>query len=434
MRTKILPLLMIAGIGCDTAPQPATTGPGVQALAGAGQDGVVQLRGVDGAALTGADVMSMLNGATGVDEILTVDQVGGASHTALVDLSARLTTLEDEIIIHNTGPAGGVGIDAQVATAPWICPGFLVRGVCVVSYRGDVGRPWLEAVNACTVERADLCTASQYVVLRETESWSGDDHFSLFFDNLPVWTSAFSDNDLDAKTWLQHSADDPDAWDARYNYACCQNIVPEPFRSNVRVWQPEGGTTGNGVWTTYVHAIADTSFPASSHVCAQMGADLCSKSQYVVLGDNDVFGVTPPGLWTNEMSDNDGDNFDTILGATVSTDPNWANRWAYACCGSQRPLDNSCPGEAYAGVCATAIHDPLVGDTNFYDAARACADLGADVCSKSQMQVLRNFAVFVGESWTNDGADNDSYSGGLAAQQVDDPQPDTYMMGYACCL
>jgi hypothetical protein len=84
-------------------------------------------------------------------------------------------------------------------------------------------------------------------------------------------------------------------------------------------------------------------------------------------------------------------------------------------------------------VCTLLTRD--TSDANFFTAARACAALGADVCSKSQMQVLRNQTVFTGQSWTNDGADNDSTrAGGLLASQADNPNPTTTLYGYACCL
>ena len=100
-----------------------------------------------------------------------------------------------------------------------------------------------------------------------------------------------------------------------------------------------------------------------------------------------------------------------------------------------RPIDGSCPGTQTAGVCHVSIH--ATPDANFFTAARACASLGADVCTKSQMQVLRNFALYTGTSWTSDGADNDGAPttvGGLGPGQPDDPNPSSDLMGYACCL
>ena len=184
--------------------------------------------------------------------------------------------------------------------------------------------------------------------------------------------------------------------------------------------------------TTKVHNTADTSFAAAATLCSQRGANLCSKSQYVILNDNDLFDEDLP-RWTSEQSDNDEGRFDAVIGAT-GDNPQWNDHFAYACCASQRSVDKSCPGSELGGVCTLAIHDPAVGDKNFYESARECAALGADLCSKSQMQTLRNLGAVTGEAWTNDGADNDSGStGGLLSSQSDNPDPENTLMGYVCC-
>ncbi len=199
------------------------------------------------------------------------------------------------------------------------------------------------------------------------------------------------------------------------------------------MFEPNGSSTGLGVMVTRVHEIEDTSFPAAAQFCAENGADLCSKSQYVVLNDNSVFGADTR-VWTNEQSDNDGGLFSSIIGNT-GDNPTWGNLFAYACCASQRPLDNSCPVAETGGVCAVHIHDPTIGDTNFFEAARACAALGADVCSKAQLQKLRDATAIVGPAWSNDGADNDGQIvGGLTSGQPDNPDPESDLLGYACCL
>lgn len=77
-----------------------------------------------------------------------------------------------------------------------------------------------------------------------------------------------------------------------------------------------------------------------------------------------------------------------------------------------------------------------VEDASFLDAARACARLGADLCSNSQMQSIRNASRFGGvRAWTNGGGDNDGGRvGGLLSSMPDDPNPVTDRFGYACCL
>ena len=52
------------------------------------------------------------------------------------------------------------------------------------------------------------------------------------------------------------------------------------------------------------------------------------------------------------------------------------------------------------------------------------------------MQNIRNAGRFAGrQSWTNEGADNDSARvGGILGSQPDNPNPTTSRFGYACCL
>ncbi len=139
---------------------------------------------------------------------------------------------------------------------------------------------------------------------------------------------------------------------------------------------------------------------------------------------------------TREISDNDGTRFNPVVGSNTADNPSWNNPWAFACCASQRPVDNSCPssGTVINNVCVMDIH--ATEDSSFLDAARACARLGADICSNSQMQNIRNMGRLAGvRAWTNSGADNDSVRvGGLIPSMVDDPDPLTTRYGYACCL
>jgi hypothetical protein len=411
----------------------------VRNAAGSDQAEVTVLQGQDGrdgTDITGTEIIARIETARGSGSTLTADRLGTLSATD-VATTAALSSATGALDTRIDGVVADLGdLDTRVtavegdlsdakSTAEWVCNGFMFHNVCVADYnRGDPGYSWLDAVNACTTKRADVCTQAQYQSLR-MDSWAG--YFTLFYSGRAVWTAAFSDSDGGVKV-QQASNDDPSITDL-YAYACCQNVLPEPWRSRVTV-QRSGGAT-NGVWTTYVHSTADTTFPTAAQVCAQMGSDLCTKSQYVTLRDA---GAVPAGrqVWTSEQSDNDVANYDSIVGPT-GDNPTWDNRFAYACCASQRPLDNSCPGTFVGGVCTVEIHD--TADVTFATAARACSARGADVCSKAQMQVLRNQTVFLGQAWTNDGADNDSNrTGGLLASQSDNVNPTTASYGYACCL
>ena len=187
--------------------------------------------------------------------------------------------------------------------------------------------------------------------------------------------------------------------------------------------------------TTYLHTAEDTTFRAAAEICSSLGSDLCTKSQYVLLNDAALFAADVQ-RWTNEMSDNDLNFFDPIVGSNTGDNPSWSNLAAFTCCRMDRPTDLSCPspGTLHAnGLCTMSIHD--TEDSTFFDAARDCASFDADVCSNSQMQALRDNGLFFGESWTASGADSDSSrAGGLLATQLDNPNPASTTYGYACCL
>ena len=330
------------------------------------------------------------------------------------------------------GDPGEPGLAGSLFTRDAVCQtpehgnGVVRENVCLLYYDNSQSTQWLDAVNACVAKGADLCSTSQYYAFHGNNTGTEQ----LFYDNRSVWTNDFSDDDGDVKEWVTRSSNDPNITET-YSYGCCLHLTPEPFRSQAQ--------TVGGVMVTWKHDVEDTTWASAARICHSRGSDLCSKSQYAVLRNNGFFG-SGQRVWTQEMSDNDGNLFDGIVGATADS-PDWNNRYAFACCGSNRPLDNSCPGTLVNNVCTVDIQDINAGATavNFNDASTACANLSANVCSKSQMQALRAGQAFFGPTWTQDGADNDSNRvGGLVAAddtaQPDNPNPDTTLMGYACCM
>jgi hypothetical protein len=191
----------------------------------------------------------------------------------------------------------------------------------------------------------------------------------------------------------------------------------------------------NGVPVTWLNPREETSATTAARICQAMRSDLCSSSQYVVLNDAGLFSGSARRL-TNHVSDNDVNLFNSVLGTNTADNPAWSNPWAFACCGSNRPQDNSCPapGMRVNNVCMMAAQEAEM--FTFVEAARACGALGADVCSNSQMQNIRNSGRFAGRrAWTNNGADNDSNRvGGLLSSMPDNPNPNSDRFGYACCL
>ena len=307
-----------------------------------------------------------------------------------------------------------------------------IDGVCVAGYQ-NVGATWNDAVDACKEIGGDLCSASQYMIIRRTGQSAAN--VDLFHQDSPVWTRAFSDNDGGRLTSVLFSADNPNVTSSYYSFACCLDATPEPYLSNALLVPAQGSSSG-GVKVTYLHTLEDTRAEAAMAVCSALRSDLCSKSQYVILNDADLFPSAALRRLTNEISDNDGSMWSPIVGSNTLDNPSLVGPWSYACCASQRPCDSSCPspGTVVDNLCVVEMHS--VEDTNFYTAARACAQYGADVCSNSQMQVLRDAGHFDGiRAWTNDGADNDGGGvGGLLPSMADNPNPETTLYGYACCL
>ena len=134
------------------------------------------------------------------------------------------------------------------------------------------------------------------------------------------------------------------------------------------------------------------------------------------------------------MSDNDSGTFNAVVGSNTSDNPGWDHRSAFACCATSLGVNNECPVNRLGnGLCVLHIQDD--DNWTFFEAARDCNSRGADICSKSQMQALRNAGQFFGTSWTNDGADNDNnQNGGLSGLETNDPNPSSNRYGYACCL
>ena len=309
--------------------------------------------------------------------------------------------------------------------------------VCVTySDNTNPGTDWNTAATTCSGLNSDLCSATQYMRLRYAHEGVGAD---MFYNDVVgrrnVWSKHFSDNDGNRLGFVlgAPAVDDPTISNT-FGFACCAGAAPADDVSRSTLI-PAMGSTGAGVRITFINNREETTSLAAARVCASLHSDLCSKSQYVTLNDAGRFSGDIRRL-TNEVSDNDNARFAAVVGARTADNPAWNNAWAYACCINQRPADFSCPapGSIVNGVCVMATR--TVEDATFFDAARACARIGADICSNSQMQSIRNAGRFPGiRAWTNNGADNDNNRvGGLLSSQADDPNPATDRYGYACCL
>lgn len=335
------------------------------------------------------------------------------------------------------GPAGPMGPAGPSSVNIGCERGLLLGGVCVVGIdNSGPGSDWNLAASTCAGLGGDLCSPTQYAVIRDDQNNAGGRQ--MFYNDVvgrrAVWASNFSDNDSNRiLSFLGAAADDPITSNG-YGYACCANITPPEYRGRAELVRAMG-SADMGVQVTYLNNREESSGLLAANICASLRSDLCSKSQYVTLNDAGRFSGATRRL-SREFSDNDGGTFNAIVGSNTADNPVVLNAWSFACCASQRPVDNSCPspGTLINNVCVVDIH--TTEDSSFLDAARACARLGADICSNSQMQNVRNAGRLPGiRAWTNNGADNDATRvGGLLSSMPDNPNPLTDRFGYACCL
>ncbi|MBI5514774.1 MAG: hypothetical protein HY909_13445 [Deltaproteobacteria bacterium] len=313
------------------------------------------------------------------------------------------------------------------------CPeGLLMSGVCVAHIDNSTGTDWNSAASTCAGFRSDLCTATQYLAVRDDQYGGGRNLFlGASGRRTPIWSAHFSDNDADRLGFILRTADDPTISNM-YGFACCVNNTPPEFRARGFL-VPAMGMTDRGILVTYLNNREETHLQTAVSICTSLRSDLCSTAQYVTLNDAGRFGATVRRL-ANNLSDDDSERFDPILGTNTSDNPSLSDNWAFACCASQRSSDPSCPGGMNLNnVCVVELH--TTEDSSFIEAARACARRGADICTNSQMQGIRNAGRFAAvRAWTNNGADNDSNRvGGLLSSMPDDPNPVTDRFGYACC-
>jgi hypothetical protein len=356
---------------------------------------------------------------------LMAGDVTGDIHPASVSVGGRT-------VIDAMGRWVGPSMGASEAFSG-CAEGLLMSGVCVSHIENSSGTDWNSAASTCAGFNANLCTATQYLALRDDQQGGGRNLFLAGGGTrTPVWSAHFSDNDGGVLSFILRSEDNPSIGNT-YGFACCVNYTPPEFRARAFL-VPAMGMTDRGVLVTYLNNREGTHLQTAVSICTSLRSDLCSTAQYVTLNDAGRFGAAVRRL-SNNISDNDDRRFGLILGSNASDNPVIADNWAFACCASQRPADASCPGgTVFNNVCTVEVH--TTEDSSFLEAARACARRGADICTNSQMQGIRNAGRFAGiRAWTNNGGDNDERRvGGLLSSMPDDPNPSTDRFGYACCL
>jgi hypothetical protein len=314
-----------------------------------------------------------------------------------------------------TGPQGEPGPDGISDTG---CPGPVIEGTCLIGYSNVAATSFVQAALTCATLGGDLCTDSQAFPL--TVGISQNQYLSPAIVTVPVWLSGFSDNDALYWTVANAGTGDDHSANSSYGYLCCGGATPV----NPRV----PGEVVDGVWTTYVHDVADTTFSGAVGICGSLRSDICTDSQTFLLRRAGALSVK---TWTAHHADNDLLLYNAINGGTPDN-PHPSEKYGFACCGSTRPTTLDCPVAERSGVCAVAIHD--VADTDFATAATACAAAGADLCSTAQSAVLRTVGSLSAPVWTNSHSDNDLLNVASGVGAVPDNPDLSATYGYACCL
>ena len=329
-----------------------------------------------------------------------------------------------------------------VALQPKLCPGADIHGVCLAS-TGDGNQDFRTSARYCAGINADMCTDSQTWVLDR----------SGMLDSTATWTNSFADNDSGQWSELNNGTGDDHSWGSGWQAPCCYNLTPwRKTEKNIK-----------GVRLLHMHKSNRVYFRQAAMYCAGLGGDICSKAQMQVLRENaSASGYnTGYGYWSSDHGDNDSAGWEKGIGPHISDNPTFGQHWSFACCASHRKNVDECPVARIDGVCAPIIVDE--NKWNWSQAANACASKELELCSISEVAVLRfkgKFNSTNGQAtrvWTENYSDcdscgqssgcphgydcgapnmptSDSGPGKIAVGPIGDDHPPTTKGGYACCL
>ena len=304
------------------------------------------------------------------------------------------------------GPAGAQGPAGSAGPPASLCEAASINGVCLAKIAP--AQSFLSASQACAEVGADLCSDSQSWVLRNG---------AAITSSSISWTNSFSDNDGSTWTIANGGAPDNPSAASAYIAPCC--YLSTPTRTSDQ--------TVGGIRVVHLHNVADAYWFTAATTCAAKNADLCDKSQYMVLRANGAISVN---VWSADHSDNDAGTAALAVGAGVSDDPDYTlNRYGFACCATRSAV--SCPIAETDGVCVVDVNND--GDT-FGNASADCASQGARVCSTAQSAILRNEGLITAAAnWTGSAADNDANSRSVGVGSGADNPSFSTISAYACC-
>ena len=164
-----------------------------------------------------------------------------------------------------------------------------------------------------------------------------------------------------------------------------------------------------------------------------MNADLCSRSEYVVL--RTAGKIANHFLWSNSGDDTDSVP-DYTSGNTIPDNANYAaHNGAFACCaGGGDRTSLACPAGSteQGGICVTKVNN---SGATWINAARDCATKGGHICTVSQNYKLRSISYITGGgTWSSNMEDCDGSSSSCGNGSVGDNINPNAGYTYACCL
>ena len=185
-----------------------------------------------------------------------------------------------------------------------------IGGIRVTHIANEEKYYWEQAAGVCAALRSDLCSKSQYSVIRSNGGVS-----------VRVWASDHSDNDGGEWTSIVGGVSDNTTPDQVYGFACCAGTRPVDGSCP--------GTDVNGICMAKV-VNSGVNFATASADCASEGVDICSMSESYTLRQAGT--ITHADNWTDSGSDIDGNSIPNAIGSAGHNNTSINSSWGYACC------------------------------------------------------------------------------------------------------
>ena len=356
---------------------------------------------------------------------------------AIQTLSTKKIQIKGNLIVDGNLQVGGTsgGISGPVVFKDHVtfenswCPNpsatersLVVGGVCTA--RVSAHRNWPNAIAFCNAVKADLCSGAQSYILRR----HGALHNYTAYGN---WTNSYADNDGGEWNEAVGNIGDDHGTGTDAQVPCCYNLTPKRPTDQIVKINP----SDVGIRVLYIHNAADKNFGYAATMCTNMNADLCSRSELVIL--RTVGKISTGFFWSNSADDTDGvSDYGANAGGAAPDNSNFAvHNGAFACCaGGGDRVGLACPAGStdQGGICVTKVNN---SGTNFINASRDCSVTGGRLCTVSQNKRLRDIGYITGGgTWSSNMEDCDGSSGSCGNGSVGDNINANSTFTYACCL